>query len=258
MLKDRLLTALLGAPLLLVVAWLGEGVLALAVAVLNLLGLMEFRRLLRRGWGGAGPPFVPEAWALLAPLTAWRFGGTGLLEALVVGLILVTFLALRGGGGVWTAHLSLLYPATLLSFLVLLRERWGGEALFLLLLLVWTFDTLSYFGGRLWGRRPLAPAVSPKKTWEGAFAGLAAALALGWVLGPWAWLSRAEGLLLAGLTSFLSLAGDLWESSLKREAGAKDSGDLLPGHGGVLDRFDSLAFAALGAYYFFVLASGGR
>lgn len=230
--------------------------LALGVAVLNFLGYAELEKLLRRQ-GLPPPPILPQAWALLAPWIAWKFGGTGLLGALLLGLVLATFFALRGGGAVWAAHLSLLYPATFLSFLVLLRERWGGEALVLTFLLVWTFDTLSYFGGRFWGRHLLAPAVSPKKTWEGTLTGLLASLALGWILGPWAWLGRAEGLLLAGLTSGLSLAGDLWESFLKRGAGVKDSGDLLPGHGGILDRFDSLAFAALGAYYFFVLSAGG-
>ncbi len=256
MLRERILTALFGAPLLLALAWLGGGVWALGVAVLSFLGFLELERLLRSREFSL-PPFLPPAWSFWAPFLAWRLGEKGLLGALALGLVAITFLALRGGRSLWASHLSLLYPATFLSFLVLLRERWGGEALLTTLFLVWSFDTFSYFGGRLWGRRPLAPAISPRKTWEGMLAGLMVTLALGALLGPWAWLGRWGGFLLGAAVSVLSLAGDLWESFLKRGAGVKDSGHLLPGHGGILDRFDSLAFSALGAYYFFTLFSGG-
>lgn len=108
------------------------------------------------------------------------------------------------------------------------------------LVLVWIADTAAYFVGRAWGRRKLAPAISPGKTWEGAAGGVVGALAYAIILGAftdrvaWApWLAAAAAL------AAVSILGDLFESAAKRQAGVKDSGALLPGHGGILDRIDS-------------------
>jgi phosphatidate cytidylyltransferase len=115
----------------------------------------------------------------------------------------------------------------------------------LVLVLVWIADTAAYFAGRTWGRHKLAPSISPGKTWEGALGGVGGALAWAIICG-----TLAEGILwvpylsAAALIAVLSIVGDLFESAAKRQAGAKDSGTLLPGHGGVLDRIDS-ATAAL-------------
>ena len=113
------------------------------------------------------------------------------------------------------------------------------------LVLVWIADTAAYFVGRAWGRRKLAPAVSPGKTWEGAAGGLIGALAYAIIGGFWiqgiAW---APFLAAAALLAMVSIVGDLFESAAKRQAAVKDSGSLLPGHGGILDRIDS-ATAAL-------------
>ena len=115
----------------------------------------------------------------------------------------------------------------------------------LILVLVWIADIGAYFVGHAWGRRKLAPDISPGKTWEGAIGGTAAALVYAIILGTF-----IEGLfwvpyiLAAALVAVLSIVGDLFESAAKRQAAVKDSGTLLPGHGGVLDRVDS-ATAAL-------------
>jgi phosphatidate cytidylyltransferase len=110
----------------------------------------------------------------------------------------------------------------------------------LVLVLVWIADTAAYFVGRAWGRRKLAPAVSPAKTWEGAAGGLIGALAYaiigGFSIQGIAW---APFLAAAALLAMVSIVGDLFESAAKRQAGVKDSGSLLPGHGGILDRIDS-------------------
>jgi phosphatidate cytidylyltransferase len=123
-----------------------------------------------------------------------------------------------------------------------------GRALVLFfLMLVWTADSLAYFVGRRWGRTKLAPRVSPGKTREGVYGALAGALLwgllLGWVssLGPSGTLAAV---LLCGVTVLISVVGDLYESLLKRRRGVKDSSHLLPGHGGMLDRVDSLTAAA--------------
>jgi len=110
----------------------------------------------------------------------------------------------------------------------------------LVLLLVWIADTAAYFVGRSWGRRKLAPSISPGKSWEGAIGGLAGAAAYAIICGyfipvtAWAAFTAA-----AVLVAMASIVGDLFESAVKRQAGVKDSGTLLPGHGGILDRIDS-------------------
>jgi phosphatidate cytidylyltransferase len=113
------------------------------------------------------------------------------------------------------------------------------------LALVWAADTGAFFAGRWWGRVPLAPRVSPKKTWEGALGGLAASGAVAWAsanwvfdVGPWPFVTTCIAV------AALSIVGDLTESMLKRAAGLKDSGTLFPGHGGMLDRIDSVTAAA--------------
>ncbi|MBT6174375.1 MAG: phosphatidate cytidylyltransferase [Flavobacteriales bacterium] len=107
---------------------------------------------------------------------------------------------------------------------------------------IWANDTFAYIGGKVFGKkfikRGLAPKVSPNKSWEGAFIGAVGAAFVGWL-----WMGN-EGALLGVLTGTLSTLGDLVQSALKRHAGVKDSGNLLPGHGGVLDRFDGLLIAA--------------
>ena len=107
---------------------------------------------------------------------------------------------------------------------------------------IWANDTFAYIGGKMFGKkfikRGLAPKVSPNKSWEGAFIGAVGAAFVGWL-----WMGN-EGALLGVLTGTLSTLGDLVQSALKRHAGVKDSGNLLPGHGGILDRFDGLLIAA--------------
>jgi phosphatidate cytidylyltransferase len=129
------------------------------------------------------------------------------------------------------------------------------------LAVVWTADTAAYFSGRRFGRRKLAPRISPGKTWEGLIGAFAAALIYGLlasiVLQPSAsGYDRAATLIFVGCLTLLSIVGDLFESWIKRSAGAKDSGSLLPGHGGVLDRIDSLTAALPFAALYFLPALG--
>jgi phosphatidate cytidylyltransferase len=135
-----------------------------------------------------------------------------------------------------------------LSIVLLHASAAHGPALVLyLFVLIWVADSAAYFTGRAFGRRKLSPFVSPGKTWAGAGGALAGAAVSGLVLwgvgvagqaGPWPLVAVSV------LVTVVSIGGDLWESRLKREAGVKDSGRLLPGHGGMLDRIDSLLAAA--------------
>lgn len=143
--------------------------------------------------------------------------------------------------GLMVAGFVVILPAAL-AFVVL-----GPREVLLILILVWIADTGAYFAGRAWGRRKLAPNISPGKSWEGALGGTAAALVYAIILGTFIeGLLWVPYLLAAALLAVLSIVGDLFESAAKRQAAVKDSGTLLPGHGGLLDRIDS-ATAALPA-----------
>ena len=150
--------------------------------------------------------------------------------------------ALAGAGTTAWGVLSIALPSTTLCYL---RAQSARSVLFLFLV-VWACDSGAYYFGRRFGRRRLAPVVSPKKTWEGAIAGLACATLFGAAGGTW-WfvpeLGPLRGALAGALASTAGQLGDLVESLWKRGAGVKDSGVFLPGHGGFYDRIDSLLFA---------------
>jgi phosphatidate cytidylyltransferase len=160
-----------------------------------------------------------------------------------------------------TFFCTLYAPAALATFSMIRfsPDEEKARALTLLVILgIWGVDTLSYFGGRLFGKHLLAEKLSPKKTWEGFFSGLilggpvgALVLILGYNLTgqhfPFSWIEMAPVLFLAGT---VGPVGDLAESKLKRSAGVKDSGTLLPGHGGLFDRFDSLLLTAPAVYVY--------
>lgn len=153
--------------------------------------------------------------------------------------------------------LGLIYIAGGLSFILLLRDFnmqpfSGTRALWLVLLATWATDVGAYFSGRFFGRNSLAVEISPNKTIEGAIGGILLSTVIVSVyihlmeVFSWYWIVYAI------LASILSILGDLFESSLKRDSGRKDSGSLIPGHGGILDRFDSLLFSAPFTYFFLI------
>jgi phosphatidate cytidylyltransferase len=185
----------------------------------------------------------------------------GMLEVgLMTALVAVAASSLgawRGGPEALASVSASLFPSLYIGLpiaaLVGIRTLGGPRSLFLLMLTVIVSDTSQYYTGRLFGRHPLAPAVSPKKTIEGAVGGLIFGTALFTVVGMW-WLPAMPLAfrVLLGLTLVtLGITGDLFESMLKRSAGVKDSSTLIPGHGGILDRIDALLFAA--PVYYIVL-----
>jgi phosphatidate cytidylyltransferase len=140
-----------------------------------------------------------------------------------------------------------------LSAVVRLRgvDVLGPRLLLFTLVLVWVGDTAAYFAGRGFGRIKMSPEVSPQKTWEGAVANVLGALLVGAVFGYWTGIPPAHMLAMAALGSIAGQLGDLFESALKRSAGVKDSGTILPGHGGMYDRIDALILAAPAVWYYF-------
>ena len=153
---------------------------------------------------------------------------------------------------------GMLYIGLTLSYLVAVRLQPEGESfLFFLLLVTWAADTGAYYVGTLYGRRALAPRISPKKTVEGLIGGVIGATIVAFVA-RWTFIptfTNLDTLVLAVVLTLAGLWGDLVESAMKRSAGVKDSGGLLPGHGGMLDRLDSLLFTAP-AFYYYVTSIG--
>ena len=141
----------------------------------------------------------------------------------------------------------ILVPAWLAVVLVHGAPLHGSALVLMLMLLVWGADSGAYVAGRLWGRKRLASQVSPGKTWAGAYGGMTAAVLVALGGGVWlglGWMALFALTLLGVVTALFSIVGDLFESMVKRLAGVKDSGRLLPGHGGMLDRIDSVTAAA--------------
>lgn len=261
MLGRRLVTAAVGIPVAVVTVWAGGWAMAVAAGVVVTIGAWEFYSLSQRaGYGSPWAVGIVGAGAL--PLAAQAGARWALAAvALVVLLALTSELAVRRGrvlGNAAGAALGTVYVGLFGAHWVLLRQLPEGMAVtFLVLTSTWCADSAAYFVGRSLGRRKLAPDLSPNKTVEGALGGVAGGLvgaaAAGAYFGlPAAWV--VAGGLLCALSGQL---GDLWESALKREARAKDSGVVLPGHGGVLDRFDGLLFSGVVAYYLFAAWTGG-
>lgn len=204
----------------------------------------------------------------LSPLLGLAITLLGALVALVATLRHENFDGALAGAAVTVFALP--YLGLTLGSLVLLRDlRYGPWWLLYLFAVVWSGDTCAYYTGRAIGRHPLAPRVSPGKTWEGAVASLAGSVLLGVVMFAFqpqvtSWLASVkamtygslqqpplwQGALVAALLNVMAQLGDLAESMLKRGAGVKDSGTLLPGHGGMLDRVDALLFAAPVLWYY--------
>jgi phosphatidate cytidylyltransferase len=253
----RLLSGLALAALAFALIWFlpSNGLLLVALGVAAL-AFVEYAALMRAV--GARVPFGP---ALAATLAACALVGVEapawmarLLPALSGLSLLAVAVSLMAGGaqgaslvhGAAGAMLAPLYLGLPLGALVAIHQHAGREGVLALIATVAASDTFQYYSGRAFGRRPLAPTLSPKKTIEGAVGGLVLAPAALVLIAAW-WLPGVTALAawVAGLGMVVAgIAGDLFESALKRAAGVKDSGALIPGHGGILDRIDALLFAA--------------
>jgi len=255
MLLPRVLTALVGIPLLL---WLVHaGGLAFGVFMTGVAALCcyEYALVLQLGGRPVQPILTILFGAALAACAA--FGGpVGFV--LTAGIALVSFVELSSGvHSMDRAALTVfgaLFAGWMPAHLSLIRDlRPHGEAFLLMTLVsVWCMDTAAYAAGHAIGKRPLAPVLSPRKTWEGAGAGFLAAVGVCLGFQRYALNDAVSPLFAVGLGAAIGVAGqlsDLAESMVKRDAGVKDSGALLPGHGGVLDRFDSFILCAPAVYY---------
>ena len=248
-LQLRLLSAIVGLPLLALILWAGGPWVAGAAAIAALIASNELLTL--QGQAGWQPPFVRGAalWGGIVVALA-IVDGLLTLAALAAGALVLGLSAIvaRGPGGAWRgwslATLGVCYVALSLAALVLTRLGDAGlQWVLLAFLATFATDTSAYVVGKAIGRHKLVPSISPGKTWEGSIGGLAGAVGatIGLVylldgIESRVWLAVGLGV---GI-GVVSQAGDLLESKMKRLANVKDSGRLIPGHGGLLDRLDSL------------------
>ena len=261
----RIISGVVMIAITVAAVWLAPAWLFLAIALLLVgLGCHEYAGLTRAS-GLHIPLTVSTAAAVLtcASFARVAFGGLAWIPldlVLLSALVAVGALALSSWDGgptavatVSAALLPCLYLGLPLGALLAIRESYGPQALFLLMITVITSDSAQYFTGRAFGKRKLAERVSPKKTVEGAYGGFLFGTLVLVGVGTW-WLPTVPlwmRVLLGVTVVALGIAGDLFESMLKRSAGVKDSSSLIPGHGGVLDRIDALLFAA--PVYYIVL-----
>ena len=254
-LLSRILVTVVGVPLVLWLVWLGDWWLFGLVTVASLVALHELYAMAR----GLRPLVLAGYAGALATLFGAHLGG---IEWMVGGFMLTLLLAFLLYGiaetrqtATVTMGSTILGTAWIplgLGHVLLLREipAEGRLAVFTVLLAVFADDTAAYLVGRFVGRHKLAPALSPGKTWEGFVAGTAAAIAVAFfALYEEGFLTIPESIALGATIALAGAAGDLFESALKRDLKVKDSGQLLGGHGGMLDRIDSLLFAAVAAFY---------
>jgi phosphatidate cytidylyltransferase len=269
----RILTALILIPVVLLLVFLwpqSSWLFTLAVAVVATFAAWEFLGLAQNS--GANPPRIAVLVAILALFACnliWDQRDHTAAIVVVLSLALLVYCTFFRPVDLMLADAStsifcFLYIGTTLITLPSLREEANGPSLVAFLLcVVWAGDMAALYIGRAWGRHKMAPSLSPNKSWEGALGSIVGSLLVtGALLGlahllmtEWdkAWLSYPENvwywLGLAVIINIAAQVGDLAESALKRSAGVKDSGSLLPGHGGVLDRIDALLLAAPVLWY---------
>ncbi|MBC8163165.1 MAG: phosphatidate cytidylyltransferase [Roseiflexaceae bacterium] len=275
-LLQRVLSVLVLLPVIIAVGWWNYWASAAVVAGVVVIALLELYGKLTQGG------YLPQRWvglivglSLVAVVAVRPLGQSPellpfVLTVCIIGSLLAALPRARGERTLasWALMLAgALYVGWLFSFLIALRAiespplregtlvwLWlkpGAAWLFTVMAITWLQDTFAYFAGKAFGRTQLAPYLSPKKTWEGAAGGFVGALvgAVGAVFIFCLPISVPQALLLGAVGGVVGPLGDLAESMMKRQIGIKDAGSLIPGHGGVLDRADSLLFCAPVLYY---------
>ena len=288
-LTKRVAVAAVGIPLVVVALILGRWVLGPLLALLAAGAALEFYRLAeQRGVRPMRSAGALGAATLVLIATVWPSFEAAAPVLWTAVVLLALLLAL---GAIWTRGvegkplltvsvtlLGAVLPGASLGYGIFLRELplaegtdpgshaalLGAALVAYPLAVTWLTDSAAFFAGKQWGRRKLIPSISPGKTVVGAVAGLIGGLVGGWIMAQWvidAWLgvgiSSLAGAVAGLVIAVVSQLGDLAESAWKREAGVKDSGALFPGHGGILDRLDSLLFAIPTAYALLALILPG-
>lgn len=264
MLKQRVITALILAPLAI---WgifaLESTMFSIVMGLIILIGMWEWGRLVNSSSIVIQGTFTAIGIAIM--LALHFYGSIEIYHYLlylamawwVLGLIMVLSYPKSGriieSSQIVRAIVGLVVLVPAWISMVMLHQKFGPFYLLILMFLVWGADSGAYFAGRQWGKTKLAPNVSPKKTWEGVIGGMVMAIAAVYLMSLFVQLQHKTMLFLiiSFFTIAISVLGDLVESMFKRSTGIKDSGGILPGHGGILDRIDSLT--AAGPFFMFAL-----
>ena len=264
MLKQRVITGAVGVPLIILAIWFGIPWFSILMAAATLAGTYEFYRM--ANFDKREPLlYLGLLWALALVLSP-HYKSTDVLPTVITAAMLISLIwllchsprekAFRNWA--WTI-VGALYVGWMLSYWLNLHGLADGRSwVYLAMLTTFVNDTGAFFIGRARGKHKLAPAISPAKTWEGAIGGLLCAI-LGAIviamvlnlISPFTF-KYWQIITLGFLVSLFAQLGDLVESLLKRNTGAKESGSLLPGHGGILDRFDSIIFVGAVVYYYVI------
>lgn len=264
MLKQRVIVSLIGISILCIVIWLGQPWFSVFVTIWGLIAIGEFYRIVRKNNIKVLTIFgiIMSAFFILHPYFDKSYILPALLTSVVI-LPLMYFLLPRKkdqafAGWVWTIG-GILYVGWLLSYLIqIMGTTEPYRKVWILFPLFVTFgsDSAAYLVGKSCGKHNMAPKISPKKTWEGAIGGIFGAVIIGsFFLLPTPFKISVPVwhiIILSILVSIFGQAGDLIESLFKRNMNVKDSSNLLPGHGGFLDRIDSIVFAGIVVYYYVV------
>jgi phosphatidate cytidylyltransferase len=278
-LAARIATAVIGVPLVLMAVWLGGVPFAVLGAITAGLAAREAFALV--GLSSRSLPAALTMAGAVGLVVGSAIGPTALIGALALVLAAILFGMLQPGQtghpqlGKWSlGFTACLYAGLPVALLVLMRG-WPGPGfrieflnlaasmqsgaawVFAPITTTWAVDTIAYAVGRSLGRRPFSPRLSPRKTWEGTAAGFVAGSLVFVAWAPALHLWWLLALIIGAVASCGAIAGDLVESAIKRAARAKDAGQLLPGHGGLLDRLDSLAISTIVVFLSGVLAAAG-
>jgi phosphatidate cytidylyltransferase len=259
--KKRTIVTLIAVPIVVAVIWFDQPVpwLTLFGVFWGMGAVYEFYSIVTKSRVASPLTYFGMVWAALF-IVSPHFEYAQTLPLLLTSAVILPLIILLGRRGKETAFASwawtiagILYIGWLFSYLIALRNLDDGRG-WVILAVGCTFasDICAYLAGRTWGRHKLAPYISPNKTWEGSVGGVLGAMAIS-VLVVWVFhlpVSYGEGVALGLLVSVAGQIGDLIKSLFKRNTGVKDSGKVVPGHGGFLDRLDSQAFAGVAVYLF--------
>ncbi len=260
MFRTRLISGIILVLAVFLVISRGGVVLYGTVVAVSLIGMREFYQATGVGQGRTGIlGLAGYGGALLYEAALWcgveRYGLLAVVAALALLMSVYVFTYPRyQAGQVMSALFGVVYVAVMLSYIYLTRQLEGGlYHVWLIFLCSWGCDTCAYCVGVLFGRHKMAPILSPKKSVEGAVGGVAGAALLGVLYAYLTESGLAGHALICAVGALWSMVGDLAASAVKRQTGIKDYGKLIPGHGGILDRFDSVIFTAPVIYFLVIL-----